>query len=180
MQERVRRQASSFRFTLGALALIAIAALPHRAAAQLTVGGYVGGQFDMKDNWVLYGADARIPLSTAPSVPVVGQARFTYHSFGSGASATQVDVNLLLPLELAHPGQFHPHVGAGLGWVHESATGFSENKVGLNLITGADIDFSPTSPVFGIVQTEYTIATEYPNSYVLTLGVGVHLGGSKR
>ena len=177
MQERTYRQAGGFRFALTALTLIAVAVLPQRAAAQVSVGGYLGGEFDNQSNWLLFGADARVPLAMATAVPLNGQARLTYHSYGGGFSSTQIDANLLLPLQLAHPGQFKPYVGAGVVYIHESGDGFSDSKVGLNLITGTDVDLSPGSPVFGIIQTQYSIVREFPNSYTLVLGLGVHLGG---
>jgi hypothetical protein len=178
MLERTHRRVGGFRFTLATLALIAVAALPHLAAAQISVGGYLGGEFDNQNHWLLYGADVRVPLATAPATPLIGQARLTYHPYGGGFSILQIDANVLLPLELAHPGQFHPYLGAGAAFLHESGGDDSESKVGLNLITGADVDLSPGSPLFGIVQTQYTIAREFPNSYTLVFGLGVHLGGS--
>jgi hypothetical protein len=178
MQGRTQRRSGGFRFAFITFALIALAALPKIASAQFTVGGYLGGEFDNKNNWLLYGADVRVPLSSAPALPVNGQARLTYHSYGSGFSAVQIDANLLLPLVLAHPEQFQPYVGAGAAFIHASGDGASDSKAGLNLITGADVDFSPGSALFGIVQTQYTIARDYPNSYTLVFGLGVHLGGS--
>lgn len=177
MQERTYRQTGAFRFALTALALIAVAVAPQRASAQFTVGGYLGGEFDNQSNWLLYGADVRVPLAMATAIPLNGQARLTYHSYGGGFSSTQIDANLLLPLQLAHPGQFMPYVGAGAVYIHEGGAGASDNKVGLNLITGTDVDLSPGSPLFGIVQTQYSIAREFPNSYTLVVGLGVHLGG---
>jgi hypothetical protein len=83
-----------------AVAFLLIA--PGFARAQLSVGGFVGGEFDNQNNWLLFGAEARVSLQKSMNGPYDGNVRLSYHSYGSGASATQLDVNLLYNL-VSHP-----------------------------------------------------------------------------
>lgn len=170
------RECSITSVLAGILSLAMVFATPRVASAQLSVGAYVGAEFDNQDNWILYGAEARLPLNKYIGQPIDGNIRYTYHSYGSGFSVSQLDFNALHNWELAHPGLFAPYVGLGAAWLHGSGGGSSENKVGLNLISGTKLVFDPNSRVEPFVNMQYTIAREYPNSYTLTLGLSYRFG----
>jgi len=160
----------------GVFSVAVAVAAPRVAHAQLSVGGYAGAEFDNKDNWILFGGEARLPLDKMINKPVDANVRFTYHSYGSGYSVTQLDFNALHNLVLAKPGLFAPYVGLGAAWIHASGSGASENKAGLNLITGTKLVFDPKSRVQPFVNTQYTIARDWGNSYTLTVGLSFKLG----
>ena len=154
------------------LALVgsALLALPRLAAAQTSVGGYIGAEFDNKDNWFLFGAEGRIPIQASPTFAFDFNPRFTYHSYGSGAKAIQIDANALYYWELVRPKVIAPYVGLGAAFVHFSGDDASQNKVGLNLLMGTKVFVSPTSPLVPFVNAQYTFITDYPNSYTIVIG----------
>ena len=160
------------------VAVTVILAVPAVAHAQLSIGGYVGAEFDNQSNWILYGAEARLPLEASLGQPYDANLRYTYHSYGSGASVSQIDLNALYNWKLAAPGMFAPYVGLGAAMVRFSTPSFSENKAGLNLISGTKIILDPDSRIDPFVNMQYTIVREYPNSYTLTVGLSFKLGSS--
>jgi CDP-diacylglycerol--glycerol-3-phosphate 3-phosphatidyltransferase len=172
-----RRRSTGVRWSPVVLLVALAVAAPRHAAAQVSVGGYLGAEFDNKEDWLLFGGEARLPLSRSATRPWDGQVRLSYHPYGTDVSSLQVDANALMPLVLAQPMRFKPYIGVGGALVHASFPKDSENKIGLNLITGATMDVSATSPVYALLHTQYTLTPDYPNSYTLTVGVGAHLGG---
>jgi hypothetical protein len=162
---------------IGVLALALLLAAPAHAWAQLSIGGFVGGEFDNEDNWLLFGAEARIALQKSLNGPYDANLRLSYHSYGSGASATQLDANLLYNFELARPGRVQPYGGAGLAFLSYKAGDFSESKVGINIVTGLKLVQHPATPLEPFMNMQYSIIRDYPNSYTLVFGVVYRLGG---
>lgn len=154
----------------------ALCVTPRVAAAQASVGAFAGAEFDNQNNWILYGGEARLAVGNGFD----GNLRYSYHPYGSGASASQVDLNLLYNWPLAHPGYFAPYVGIGGAWVHFTADAGSDNKVGLNIVSGTKLILSPTSPIQPFVNTQYTIVREYPNSFTLDVGLSYVFGHASK
>ena len=157
-------------------AIASVCVTPRVATAQASVGVFAGAEFDNQNNWILYGAEARMPVAN----DFDANLRYSYHPYGSGASASQVDLNALYNWPLAHPGMFAPYVGIGGAYVHFSATGASDNKVGLNLVSGTKVILNPTSPIQPFVNTQYTIVRSYPNSYTLDVGISYLFGHARK
>jgi hypothetical protein len=172
-------RAIAVRCVVGIFAAASLLAAPRTARAQISVGGFLGGEFDNQDNWLLFGAEGRFSLRKAMSGPWDFNPRLSYHSYGSGASATQIDLNLLYALELAHPGRFAPYVGIGGALVSFKAGGFSESHVGLNLTTGVKLVTDKDSQVEPFMNTQYSIIPSYPNSYTLVFGLLFRLSGHR-
>ncbi|MEO8945834.1 MAG: hypothetical protein ABI338_04990 [Gemmatimonadaceae bacterium] len=158
------------------ISIALILAAPAVARAQLSVGGYVGAEFDNQNNWILYGAEARLGLESMTGQPYDANLRYTYHSYGSGASVSQLDLNALYNWKLASPGLLAPYVGLGAAYVRFSGGGMTENKVGLNIISGTKVILDPTSRIDPFLNMQYTIIRDFPNSYTLTVGLSVLLG----
>lgn len=168
---------SRFRsITTSVITVALILATPAIAQAQLSVGGYAGAEFDNQSNWILYGAEARLPLEASLGEPYDANLRVTYHPYGGGTSETQVDLNALYNWKLASPGVLAPYVGLGAAWAHFAANAFSENKVGLNIISGTKIILDPASRVQPFLNMQYSIIRGYPNSYTLAVGLSFLLG----
>jgi hypothetical protein len=151
-------------------------AAPRVASAQFSVAGFLGAELDNKDNWLLFGAEARVSLKQVfDNNPIDGSARFSYHSYGSGSSATQIDLNLLAAPELAHPGRFQPYMGAGLAFLSTKFAATSETKVGLNLVSGVRLKPAAGSIVEPFMNMQYSIINDYPNPFTISLGLSFHV-----
>jgi len=158
-----------------AAAFAAIVAVPGCLHAQWGVGAFVGREFDESDHWLLFGAHATYAVHNSP---VVINPRFVYHSFGSGFTDMQFDVNVLYDFTLANPGLIRPYLGVGGGLVHESVsstycmTDCSSSKAVGDFVAGFKLAIgSGDSPLVPFVNTEYSFATQFTNSYQLTVGV---------
>ena len=167
-------------FRICAVALVVIGA-PLAASAQnaladddrsglISAGAMVGAQLDTPDNWLIFGVDARAQIAHALEL----SPRFTYQPVPNG-HAIQLDVNLLQNFDLAQPGRFRPFVGIGGALRLESAAGFSDNSVGLNLISGTRIAMSPGSGYEPFFIAEYTIVHGQPNDFSLVIGASFRL-----
>lgn len=151
-------------------------AAPRAMHAQWGIGGFVGREFDEGDHWAILGADARFPLQNSP---VVINPRFTYHSFGFGSKAIQFDVNVLYDFKLANPGLIRPYLGVGGGLVHTSISAdlgcdvdcSSSTLVG-DFVAGFRLAFgNGESPIMPFVNSEYSFAKQFTNTYQLTVGI---------
>jgi hypothetical protein len=169
-------RAVAIRSVVYLFALVTLLAAPRLASAQISVGGFLGAEFDNQDNWLLFGAEGRFSLRKAMNGPWDFNPRLSYHSYGGGASATQIDLNLLYDLELAHPGRFAPYVGIGGTLVTFKAGDLSESHTGLNLITGVKL-VTKDSGIEPFMNTQYSIIPSYPNSYTLVFGALFRIGG---
>jgi len=160
---------------LAASAIIGMAA-PRAVHAQWGVGAFVGREFDESDHWMFLGADARVPLQNSP---VIINPRFVYHSYGSGSTAFQFDVNVLYDFKLANPGLIRPYLGVGGGLVHTSfGTDFgcdvdcSQTTLVADFVAGFKLAFgNGDSQVVPFVNTEYSFAKQFTNTYQLSAGI---------
>ena len=149
---------------------------PRAAHAQWGVGAFVGREFDESDHWVIFGAHAMLPLANSP---VVINPRFTYHSFGFGSKAIQFDVNVLYDFKLANPGLIRPYLGVGGGLVRTSISSelgcdvdCSSSKLVADFVAGFRLALGKgDSPFMPFVNSEYSFAKQFTNTYQLTVGV---------
>ena len=77
-------------------------------AGLISAGALVGAQLDMPDNWLVFGADARVQVAHALEF----EPRFTYQPLGGGHNI-QLDANVLKNFDLARPGRYRPFFGIG-------------------------------------------------------------------
>lgn len=163
-------------FLVSALVLVGAFAVPGTARAQHSVGAFLGREFDESDHWLLFGAEARMAL---PNSPVVINPRASYHSWGEGAKALQLDVNVLYDFKLANPGLIRPYLGVGGGLVHQSfgsdggcGSDCSSSKLvgdfvaGFKLVTG-----NGDAAIVPFLNTEYSFAKQFTNTYQMTIGL---------
>jgi hypothetical protein len=136
------------------------------------LGAFIGGELDNSEDWILLGAEGRIPLQ---SPPLEVNPRFTYHPF-TGGSIIQLDVNFLHNYRLANPGRLRPYVGIG-GAFHRLAFdgADSDSKVGLNLLSGARIALRPGSRLEPFFNAQYTIIQDELNSFTFVIGASYSL-----
>lgn len=162
-----------------ALALLGVMlpAMPHAAAAQPSVGALAGAEFDNKSHWFLYGIEARVPFTSANGGRAELQPRVTFHSFGGGSSVLQIDANLMSDWQLANPGTLAPYSGIGGAYLRTKSGGVTRSRAGLNIVSGAKFVLEDNLLVVPFVHTQYTIVRDYPNSFTLTLGLSINLGG---
>lgn len=145
--------------------MIAGFVIPSAARAQLAIAPFAGREFDETNDWVLFGAEAHV---------AVGQSgwtinpRFTYHPV-SGASIVQFDGNLLYEVKPAS-GAVTPYAGAGLGWTHLSGDN-SDSKGVANLVAGMRFHFAASGKVEPYVNSEYSFAKQFTNTYHLDVGL---------
>lgn len=163
------------RFVFGALVCLA-ATIPATAHAQVRVGGGLGYEFDLTDQWLHVAADARFAL---PSRNMEFNPRVLYNA-GDGYTVLQADANLVFNLDLVKTKRVTPYVGAGVLLQRLSfddigaTTPESETKVGLNLLTGARLNTS--GPVSPFATMSYSVVREQGNTMILLLGVHWVLG----
>jgi hypothetical protein len=159
-----------------AIALIGISLLsPGPLAAQTLLGGQIGYLFDTKEDQFSIGADARIPLSNASWT---ANPRLTHYLIGDGFSLNQIDLNMLYRIPGQAKSRVQFYVGGGVALVRQSFDGpngsrTSETKAGLNYVTGAQ--FPQKGSWVPWVQTMYTAAMDYGNSYVASVGLSYKL-----
>lgn len=137
----------------------------------ISAGAMVGGELDMSDNFLLFGADARVRVARSMEL----EPRFTYQPL-NGGHITQLDANLLHNFELARPGTYRPF--AGIGGAIRSVTpdiGNGETKLGLNLVAGARIAMSASSGYEPFVIAQYTIVHNQLNSMSVVVGASFRL-----
>lgn len=156
--------------------LVALAVAPSSASAQgrFSLGAFVGREFDTQDDWILFGAQARIGL---PRSSVAVNPRFGYHPF-DGGSIIQLDLNAIYDFELAKPGTIRPYLGGGVGIIRQSidigTASESETKLGANFVTGLRLMLAG-SKLSPFLHTQYTAAKNLANSYTLSVGVDYRL-----
>jgi hypothetical protein len=163
-------------------AVMAISGVPAAGLAQtaladddraglISAGAMVGAQLDMPDDWLLFGADARIQVDHALEL----EPRFTYEPLGD-AHLVQLDLNLLKNFDLARPGRFRPFFGIGGALQSYSPDqGDGETKVGLNLISGTRIAMTSTSGYEPFITGQYTIVRDQLNNFTIVVGASFRL-----
>jgi hypothetical protein len=155
-----------------------IAGAPRALSAQVGVGGFVAREFDERNDWVLIGAEAEIPLH-ARSLSF--NPRLSYHPYQDG-SVVQIAANVLMGFTDPGSAKCKPFMGLGLSWLHDSydppgvGASFSESKIGLNFVAGARLD-DPSWKLQPYIHTQYTAAGTYPNSFTLSIGALYTLKG---
>jgi hypothetical protein len=144
---------------------------PLAGQTKVGLGAFVGREFDLSDDWVIFGAQG---LIGPPRSALVLNPRFTYHPF-DGGSLVQLDLNALYELELARPGILRPYLGLGVGVVRESfdtPTGSeSETKPAGNLIAGLRLAFRNNANLSPFLHTQYSAINDFANSYTLSVGI---------
>lgn len=162
-----------------ALVLLAIPALAHAQTALadddraglISAGAMVGAQFDTPDNWLLFGADARVQVAHALEF----EPRFTYQP-QNGAHTMQIDANLLKNFDLARPGRFRPFMGVGGTMQRFSAEqGTGDTVVGINLVAGSRIALSSSRGYEPFIIGQYSIVRDQGNSFSMVVGASFRL-----
>jgi hypothetical protein len=164
-----------------AVALVTLAA-PFSASAQtafadddraglVSAGALAGAMLDTSDDWLIFGADARVQIQHGLEV----EPRFTYQPLTNG-HVIQLDANVLKNLDLARPGRFRPFFGVGGTLTSYSPDrGDGDTKVGLNLISGTRIAMSSGSGYEPFIVAEYSIVREQANGFSITVGASFKL-----
>ena len=164
-----------------AVALV-IAGVPLAASAQtaladddraglISAGAMVGAELDEPDDFLLFGADARVQIAHALEF----EPRFTYHPM-NGGHIIQIDANVLKNFDLARPGRYRPFFGIG-GTLRSYSPdrGDGESKVGLNLISGTRIALSSSSGYEPFVIGQYSIVRDQLNAFSIMIGASFRL-----
>ena len=164
---------------------LALVGLPMMASAQtaladddraglISAGALVGAQMDTPDNWLLFGADARVQVAHALEF----EPRFTYQPLGGG-HIIQLDANILKNIDLARPGRFRPFFGIG-GALRKLSpdVGNSDTTVGLNLIGGTRIALSGSSGYEPFIIGQYSLVNDQFNPFSIVVGASFRLRGN--
>jgi len=138
----------------------------------LSAGALAGAELDTSNNWLLFGADARIAVAHGLEI----EPRFTYQPLPN-AHIMQIDANVLKNLDLASPGHVRPFFGVG-GTLRSLSVsqGAGDTKVGLNIVSGARFPLSSGAGYEPFLMTQYSIVRGQANSYSVVVGASFHLG----
>jgi hypothetical protein len=140
-------------------------------AGLISAGAMVGAELDEPDDFLLFGADARVQIAHALEF----EPRFTYHPF-NGGHIIQLDANVLKNFDLARPGRYRPFFGIGGTLRSDSPEqGDGETKVGLNLISGARIALSSSSGYEPFIIGQYSIVRDQLNAFSIMIGASFRL-----
>jgi hypothetical protein len=140
-------------------------------AGLISAGAMAGAEFDESDNWLLFGADARVQIAHALEF----SPRFTYHPLNN-SHIIQLDANILKNFDLARPGRFRPFFGVGGAlWHFSPPAGDGETKVGINLISGTRIALSSSSGYEPFIVGQYTMVRDQTNPFTLMVGASFRL-----
>lgn len=162
-----------------AMVLLGIPTLAHAQTALadddraglVSVGAMVGAQLDTPDNWLLFGADARVQIAHALEF----EPRFTYQP-QNGAHTMQIDANVLKNFDLARPGRFRPFMGVGGTLQKFSADqGAGDTVVGINLVAGSRIALSSSRGYEPFIIGQYSVVRDQPNSFSMVVGASFRL-----
>ncbi|MBC7897307.1 MAG: outer membrane beta-barrel protein [Cytophagaceae bacterium] len=152
---------------------LTLAAAP--AHAQLAVGGNIGWLFDTEEDRFSIGADGRYTLANKRWIL---NPRITKYLLSEGASAWQLDANLLYDIPVEASFKVKPYAGLGLAFVNSSfettAGDESDSKVGVNWIAGAAL--RTTGKLTPWLHFTYTAAMDYGNTFVGFAGLSYAIG----
>lgn len=164
---------------------LALVGLPLAASAQtaladddrsglISAGALVGAQMDTPDNWLIFGADARVQIAHALEF----EPRFTYQPLGGG-HIIQLDANVLKNLDLARPGRFRPFFGIG-GTLQKLSpdAGNGDSKLGINLIGGTRIALTGSSGYEPFIIGQYSLIRDESNPFSIVVGASFRLRGN--
>jgi hypothetical protein len=142
----------------------------------MAAGAMVGGELDTPDNFLLFGADARWPISRwLVARGTEFEPRFTYHPL-NGGHIIQLDANLLKNIRLANPGRVRPLFGIGGAIRNETYEVVGgETKLGLNLIYGARMTMDSARGYEPFVIGQYTIIQDQFNAFSIVVGASFRL-----
>jgi opacity protein-like surface antigen len=164
------------------LPLLTLAAPSAAAQANVRIGGFLGREFDLENDWLIFGAEARF---RGARMQYDVQPRFHYHSF-DGGSVLQLDGNLLFNLT-APISQIQPYMGAGIAINRVSfdvpdtpGVEFDDDETnfGLNIISGLIFGVNPTWRPY--VNFEYTSLLDFANGANLSIGILWRISGGYR
>jgi hypothetical protein len=148
-----------------------IAFEPHALQAQPYIGASLARAFDYRHNWLVIGAEARL----APEgLPFKINPRLSYWPFEDGHTVL-VDANALFDLTPEKNGRFVPYWGTGLELTLDSYPGYHDTNVGVNFIAGVRMILS-SAKVQPYLHAQYTSTTDYPNNYLMVVGVFFPVG----
>jgi hypothetical protein len=140
-------------------------------AGLISAGVMAGAQLDMPDNWLLFGADARLQIAHALEI----SPRVAYHPLDNG-HVLQLDANLLKNFDLARPGRFRPFMGVGGALrMYSPERGNGETKLGINLLSGLRIAMNSGAGYEPFITTQYTIMQDQLNVFSALVGVSFRL-----
>ena len=140
-------------------------------AGLISAGVFLGAELDTQNNWLLFGADARVQVSPGFEL----EPRVTFQPLGSG-HLIQLDVNVLKNLDLARPGRFRPFFGIGGTLTSYSfAAGAGATRVGLNLVSGTRIALSSGSGYEPFIMGQYSIVRNQLNAFSIVVGASFRL-----
>jgi len=105
-----------------------------RATVSLGDISDVGGDFGI-------GANARVGV---PTLPVDGDAAFTYYFADDPLTIWTLDLNALYPLPISNPA-IEPYLGGGVG-ITGLSNGSSDTDTALNLVGGVEFSAGALSP----------------------------------
>ena len=164
---------------------LALVGLPLAASAQtaladgdrsgvISAGALVGAKMDTPDNWLIFGADARVQVVHGLEF----EPRFTYQPLGGGHTI-QLDANILKNLSLARPGRFRPFFGIG-GTLQKVSrdSGNGDSALGLNLIGGTRIALSGSSGYEPFIIGQYSLLHDQFNPFSIVVGASFRLRGN--
>lgn len=164
---------------------LALVGLPLAASAQtaladddrsglISAGALVGAEMDTPDNWLIFGADARVQIAHSLEF----EPRFSYQPLGGGHTI-QLDANVLKNIDLARPGRFRPFFGIG-GTLQKVSPdgGKGDSTLGLNLIGGTRIALSGSSGYEPFIIGQYSILRDQLNPFSIVVGASFRLRGN--
>ena len=152
-----------------------------RAAAQTSVkiGGFLGAQFDNDEDWLIFGAEARL---RGARMQYDVQPRFHYQSF-TGGSSLQLDGNILFNLTSMLT-QIQPYMGLGAALnrlsIDSDVPGvddLDDTNFGVNLVSGLIIGTNPKWRPY--VNYQYTIINDFPNGANIAIGILFQASGPR-
>jgi hypothetical protein len=161
------------------LVLASLGASSAGAQSNVRIGGFLGAQLDNDDDWLLFGAEARL---RGARMNFDVQPRFTYQSF-TGGSVLQLDGNILFNMT-SMVAQVQPYMGFGAAInrlsIDETSPGqdADETNVGVNIVSGLIFGTNPTWRPY--TQFQYTMINDFPNGANLVVGILFQISGRFR
>jgi opacity protein-like surface antigen len=153
------------------------------AQAHVRIGGFIGREFDFEDDFLIFGAEARL---RGARMQYDIQPRFQYQSF-DGGSSLQLDGNLLFNLT-SLVSQIQPYMGLGVALNRfsldipdipgEPSIDSDDTNFGLNIISGLIVGTNPKWRPY--VNFQYTSLMDFGNGANLSIGILFQISGNFR
>lgn len=154
-----------------ALVVFAMVGAPSSASAQTQLGGFLGRVFDTDEDWLLFGAEARIGM-TGSRFQI--NPRISYNP-GDGYSVLQLDANVLYPFPAAQGTTVRPYMGLGAAVVNYKFDEDSETEIGANIIAGLLLAPASMQRTSFFLHSQYTTISDVGNSYSWAFGILLNL-----